>query len=153
MICVQPGKYWHCFKGNLGETAERWGGACMGLSEHYDAILSWNWNISTEWERPVLKCVLRHSKLTARPVFNVYMAVQDLSPNIMGPRLDRHSSECLLSWHNLRRWLAASCPSIPQVVMDRPHQILICPVTQRHKVQIKHTVSPSHSHSQWDNLF
>ena len=33
-ICVQPGKYWHCFKGNLGETAERQGGACMGLSKH-----------------------------------------------------------------------------------------------------------------------
>ena len=22
-ICVQPDKYWHCFEGNLGETAER----------------------------------------------------------------------------------------------------------------------------------
>ena len=39
-ICVQPGKYWHCFVGNLGETAERRGGARMGLSERYDAILS-----------------------------------------------------------------------------------------------------------------
>ena len=39
-ICVQPGKYWHCFEANLGETAERRGGARMGLSEHYDAILS-----------------------------------------------------------------------------------------------------------------
>ena len=32
--------YWHCFEGNLGETAERQGGARMGLSERYDAILS-----------------------------------------------------------------------------------------------------------------
>ena len=39
-ICVQPGKYWYCFEGNLGETAERRGGALMGLSERYDAILS-----------------------------------------------------------------------------------------------------------------
>ena len=39
-ICVQPNKYWHCFGGNLGETAERRGGARMGLSECYDAILS-----------------------------------------------------------------------------------------------------------------
>ena len=39
-ICVQPDKYWHCFEGNLGETAERRGGARMGLSERYDAILS-----------------------------------------------------------------------------------------------------------------
>ena len=31
-ICVQPGKYWHCFEGNLGETAKRRGGARMGLS-------------------------------------------------------------------------------------------------------------------------
>ena len=31
---------WHCFEGNLGETAERRGGASMGLSERYDAILS-----------------------------------------------------------------------------------------------------------------
>ena len=27
----------------LGETAEWWDGACMGLSEHYDAMLKWNW--------------------------------------------------------------------------------------------------------------
>ena len=42
-ICDQPHKHWHYFKGNLGETAERWGGACMGLSECYDAILSRNY--------------------------------------------------------------------------------------------------------------
>ena len=30
----------HCFESNLGETAERRGGARMGLSERYDAILS-----------------------------------------------------------------------------------------------------------------
>ena len=46
-IYVQPGKYWHCFEGNLGETAERRDGARMGLSERYDAILSWNWNWSS----------------------------------------------------------------------------------------------------------
>ena len=45
-ICVHPGKYWHCFEGNLRETAERRGGARKGLSERYDAILSWNWNWS-----------------------------------------------------------------------------------------------------------
>ena len=39
-ICVQLDKYWHCFEGNLGETAESWGGARMGLSERYDEILS-----------------------------------------------------------------------------------------------------------------
>ena len=39
-ICVQPDKYWHCFVGNVGETAKRRGGACMSLSERYDAILS-----------------------------------------------------------------------------------------------------------------
>ena len=33
-------KYWHCFEGNLGKTAKRRGGARMGLSERYDAILS-----------------------------------------------------------------------------------------------------------------
>ena len=36
-ICVLR-KYWHCFEGSLGETAERRGGARMGLSERYDAI-------------------------------------------------------------------------------------------------------------------
>ena len=30
----------HCFEGNLGKTAERRGGACMGLSERYNAISS-----------------------------------------------------------------------------------------------------------------
>ena len=39
-ICVQPDKHWHCFEGNFGETAERRGGARMGLSKRYDAILS-----------------------------------------------------------------------------------------------------------------
>ena len=39
-ICVQPDKYWHCFEGNHGETAERRGGARTGLYERYDAILS-----------------------------------------------------------------------------------------------------------------
>ena len=39
---VKPGKYWHCFEGNLGETVERQGEARMGLSERYDAILSRN---------------------------------------------------------------------------------------------------------------
>ena len=34
-ICVQPDKYWHCLKGNLGETAERRDGTRMGLSERY----------------------------------------------------------------------------------------------------------------------
>ena len=36
----QANNYWHCFVGNLAETAERRGGARMGLSERYDAILS-----------------------------------------------------------------------------------------------------------------
>ena len=36
----QANNYWHCFEGNLGETAERRGGARMGLSARYDAILS-----------------------------------------------------------------------------------------------------------------
>ena len=43
-ICVQPDKYWHCFEGNLGETAERRCRVHKGLSKRYDAILSWNWN-------------------------------------------------------------------------------------------------------------
>ena len=39
-MCVQPDKRLHCFQGNLRETAERRGGARMGLSERYDATLS-----------------------------------------------------------------------------------------------------------------
>ena len=39
-ICVQPDEYWHCFESNLWETTQRQGRARMGLSEHYDAILS-----------------------------------------------------------------------------------------------------------------
>ena len=31
---------WYCFEGNLGEIAERRGGARVGLSERYDAIFS-----------------------------------------------------------------------------------------------------------------
>ena len=32
---------WHCFKGNVGKTSERQGGAHMGFSEHTDTILNW----------------------------------------------------------------------------------------------------------------
>ena len=39
-ICVQQDKHWHCFKGNLGETVWRRGGAHIGLSERDDVILS-----------------------------------------------------------------------------------------------------------------
>ena len=46
MICVQPDKHWHCFEGELGETAERWDRTHKSLSKPKDAILSrnWNWN-------------------------------------------------------------------------------------------------------------
>ena len=27
-------KHWNCFKGNMGETSERWGGVHMGFSKH-----------------------------------------------------------------------------------------------------------------------
>ena len=44
-----PGREWSVFNqtniGNPGETAARWSRACMGLSEHYNGILSWNWNL------------------------------------------------------------------------------------------------------------
>ena len=42
-----PGLYiqhwldWNCFKGNIGETSERGGGAHMGFSERIDTILNW----------------------------------------------------------------------------------------------------------------
>ena len=41
-ISVQPDKHWQCFEGNIGKTAERQGGARMGLSERYDVILNRN---------------------------------------------------------------------------------------------------------------
>ena len=41
-IRVQTDKHWHCFEGNLGETAERRGGARMGLSKRCDGTLSRN---------------------------------------------------------------------------------------------------------------
>ena len=40
LCSTRQAKYWHCFEGNLGETAERQGAAHMGLSKRYDAILS-----------------------------------------------------------------------------------------------------------------
>ena len=47
MIYVQPNQHRYCFKTNVRGTAERQGGACMGLSKRYDVILSWDWN----WKR------------------------------------------------------------------------------------------------------
>ena len=37
----QSDEHWNCFKGNIGETSERWGGAHMGFSERIDIISSW----------------------------------------------------------------------------------------------------------------
>ena len=34
----QADEYGNSFKGNAGETSERWGGAHMGLSKHIDTI-------------------------------------------------------------------------------------------------------------------
>jgi len=34
--------HWNCFKGNVGETSERWGGVHMGFSECLD---------TTEWSK------------------------------------------------------------------------------------------------------
>ena len=31
---------WNCFKGNIGETTERRGGAYMGLPERIDTVLN-----------------------------------------------------------------------------------------------------------------
>ena len=47
-ICVEPDEHWHCFKANVGNTAERW---CMhmGLSMCCSAILSRNGNLAKRW--------------------------------------------------------------------------------------------------------
>ena len=36
----QSDEHWDRFKGNAGETVERWGGAHMGFSECIDTILN-----------------------------------------------------------------------------------------------------------------
>ena len=36
VICLKSDRHRHSFEGNLGNTAGRWGAACMGISEHYD---------------------------------------------------------------------------------------------------------------------
>ena len=54
LLCWAQWHVWHCpglyiqhwldwnhFKGNVGETSERWGGAHMGFSEHNATILNW----------------------------------------------------------------------------------------------------------------
>ena len=45
-ISVQPDKHWYCIKGSLGEKAERWGRACMGLSSAAMPS-SWIWKLET----------------------------------------------------------------------------------------------------------
>ena len=46
-ICTQPGQHLYRFKGGPGETAEEWGGACMGLHEPYNAIWGSSWMLET----------------------------------------------------------------------------------------------------------
>ena len=38
-------EHWNHFRGNVGETPERWGGVHMGFSERIDTILNWTNNL------------------------------------------------------------------------------------------------------------
>ena len=33
-------RHWNCFKGNVGETSERWGGVHVGFCKRIDTILN-----------------------------------------------------------------------------------------------------------------
>ena len=39
-VAIGSDELWNCFKGNIGETSERWGGVHMGFSECIDTILN-----------------------------------------------------------------------------------------------------------------
>ena len=64
-ICVQPGEHWHCIE----ETAERRGGARMGLPERCDATFSWNWIYRVqifahdEWSPPQFTALMRQGRV------------------------------------------------------------------------------------------
>ena len=56
----QSDEHWNCFKGNTGQTSERWDGAHMGFSKHSDTILNWTellgWSQNKfYWTLPQLK--------------------------------------------------------------------------------------------------
>ena len=36
----QSDEHCNCFKGDIGDTSERWGGVCMGFSDYVDTILT-----------------------------------------------------------------------------------------------------------------
>ena len=38
----QLDEHWNCFKGNIGETSDRWGGVCTGFSKCIHTILNWS---------------------------------------------------------------------------------------------------------------
>ena len=48
-------EHWNRFKGNVGETSERRGGAHMGFSERIDIIL--NWTKWTELSQSFERCI------------------------------------------------------------------------------------------------
>ena len=50
----QSDKRWNHFKGNVGETSERWGGAHMGFSVWIDTILNWTERNGTGLKMPKL---------------------------------------------------------------------------------------------------
>ena len=70
IICDQPHQRWYSFKGKLGETTERRGRACMGLSEHCDAILSWNWKLKASHSGTVdsMNMDLHKATLLSKPL-------------------------------------------------------------------------------------
>ena len=39
-VAIGSDELWNCFKGNVGETSERWGGVHMGSPECIDTILN-----------------------------------------------------------------------------------------------------------------
>ena len=63
----QPGEHWNRFKGNVGETSERRGGAHMGFSERIDTNLNGTDDNDDDDDSNV-DCVIVCTKLSILPV-------------------------------------------------------------------------------------
>ena len=89
-------KHWNCFKGNIGETSERWGGAHMGFSKRTDTIL--NWTEVSPWSAQPWK-EAKSTAVAGREQTLLVLTATD-KPEIKGRRQSKSWQPCAkqLTW-------------------------------------------------------
>ena len=98
-------QHWNCFKGNVGETSERQGGAHMGFPERTDTILNW-----AEWNWTQMK-KLRAIQIKTWSVWSVSFC----------SLLTCSQSNCHNCWHEVHELVSAHKLCLLRFCVDNFH--------------------------------